>query len=47
MVINKKQKRYTLIDMEKAFVAGGKLARNIQNPGFDEFIKKIENDNRN
>lgn len=33
---------FSIKDMEKYFVAGGKLARNIQNPGFDEFIKKLK-----
>jgi hypothetical protein len=27
--------------MEKSFVAGGKLARNIENDGFNEFIEKL------
>ncbi len=35
-------KYYTKKDMEKAFVAGGKSARNIENDSFDEFIEKIK-----
>ena len=34
-------KKYTEKDMEKAFIAGGKLARNIENPGFNEFINSL------
>jgi hypothetical protein len=34
-------KYYTLKDMEKSFVAGGKLSRNIENDGFNEFIEKL------
>lgn len=34
-------KYYTKKDMEKAFIAGGKSARNIENDGFDEFIEKL------
>ena len=31
-------KFYTKSDMEESFIAGGKSCRNINNPGFDEFI---------
>ncbi len=36
-----KDKKYTEKDMEKAFIAGGKLARNIENPGFNDFINSL------
>lgn len=38
-------KKYTEDDMEKAFIAGGKLARNIENPGFNEFINSLNKQN--
>jgi len=34
-------KKYTKKDMEKCFIAGGKLARNIDNPGFEDFINSL------
>ena len=34
-------KVYSIKDMEKCFIAGGKASRNITNPGFDEFINTI------
>jgi hypothetical protein len=38
-----KSKVYTKKDMEKAFIAGGKLCRDFQNNfDFDEFLKTIE-----
>ena len=33
---------FTLKDMENCFIAGGKLARNIENPSFDEFINTLK-----
>lgn len=38
----KDSKSYTLKQMEKSFIAGGKLCRNIENDSFDEFIKKLK-----
>ena len=35
-------KIYSQKDMEKCFIAGGKSARNINNQGFDEFIKSLK-----
>lgn len=35
---------YNEKDLEKAFIAGGKSARNINNPGFDEFLEKTKKD---
>lgn len=32
---------YSKKDMEKAFIAGGKMAKNIENPGFEEFIEQL------
>lgn len=32
---------YDKKEMEKAFIAGGKLARDIKNDSFDEFLKKL------
>jgi hypothetical protein len=32
---------FNVSDMEKAFIAGGKMARNINAPGFHEFLKTI------
>lgn len=34
-------KKYTKKDMEKCFIAGGKLARSIDNPGFEDFINSL------
>ena len=34
-------KKYTEEDMEKCFIAGGKLARSIDNPGFEDFINSL------
>ena len=33
---------YSKSDMEKAFIAGGKASRNIENPGFDEFLENLK-----
>ena len=33
---------FSKADMEKAFIAGGKMARNFSNPGFDEFLNTLE-----
>lgn len=32
---------YSKQDMEKAFIAGGKMAKNIENPDFYEFIEQL------
>lgn len=36
-----KDRKYTLLDMEKCFIAGGKLARNFDNPSFREFLNLL------
>ena len=40
--ILKSNQTYTRSEMEKAFIAGGKANRNIENPGFDEFINNLK-----
>lgn len=32
---------YSRSDMEKSFIAGGKANRDINNPGFDEFLESL------
>lgn len=42
------KKTYTKKDMEKAFIAGGKLAMNFEKgKTFEEFLKYLDNDTRN
>lgn len=33
---------YTRSEMEKSFIAGGKANRDIDNPGFDEFLENLD-----
>ena len=41
-LIEKNNKVYDGKDMEKAFIAGGKLSRDINNDSFDEFLSKLK-----
>lgn len=41
-LIQKDNKVYNRKDMEKAFIAGGKLSRDINNDSFDEFLSKLK-----
>lgn len=40
--ILKNSESFTKKDMEQAFIAGGKANRDINNPGFDEFLETIK-----
>ena len=39
--ILKNSESFTKKDMEQAFIAGGKASRDINNPGFDEFLETM------
>ena len=40
-ILKNSNEKYTLKEMEESFISGGKLARNIENPSFDEMIEEI------
>lgn len=41
-VLKLEGKKYSESDLQKAFIAGGKLSRNINNPSFEEFLETLK-----